>query len=144
MPEDKLLLWKYLGVDQAKNPRLTFLDNGLFRVTQPRALNDPFEMKPRVLLDEFADEDWAVARARAREMRMAGADDETIRMLFLEAYPKGRFDETNFPGLYPARIPDLREEPFRTLAEIDAAHAAKVQAIVEQTIPWEDGLPRGH
>jgi hypothetical protein len=138
MAEAKLL-WKYLGVDRPKNPRLTFFDNGLFRVTHPLVLNDPFEMKPRVLLEEFAEEDWTVARARARKDGMP-EDDETIRMLYLEAFPKDRIDATNFPGLFPARIPDLREEPFSSVAEIDAARAAKVQATVEQTLNESIGV----
>ena len=89
------LLWKYLGVVQPREPRLTFLENARFRITQPLALNDPFEMKPRVLLDDFAEENWAVARARAREVGMPEADDETIRMLFLGTYPRHRIDDTN-------------------------------------------------
>jgi hypothetical protein len=138
MAEAKLL-WKYLGVDRPKNPRLTFFDNGLFRVTQPLVLNDPFEMKPRVLIEEFAEEDWTVARERARKDGMP-EDDETIRMLYLEAYPTARIDETNFPGLFPARIADLREEPFSSVAEIDAARASKVQATVEQTLNESIGV----
>jgi hypothetical protein len=119
MSEDTLL-WKYLGVDRPRNPRLAFFDNQLFRVTQPLALNDPFEMKPRVLLEHFADEDWTVARARAREDSIPD-DDETIRMLYLEAFPKDRIDETNFPGVFPARIPDLRDEPFSPNPKIGRA-----------------------
>jgi hypothetical protein len=69
MPGTKMLpcglLWKYLGLD-AGQPRTSFLHDGLFRITQARFLNDPFEMKPRVLLDRYSDEDWAVARERAR------------------------------------------------------------------------------
>jgi hypothetical protein len=97
-------------------------------------LNDPFEVKPRVILDEFSDEDWAVARAGARQAGIPSDDDGVIRALFLEAYPAGRMDEKTFPGLYPARLPDLREAPFGSAAEIDAFRADQVRKEVERVL----------
>jgi hypothetical protein len=97
-------------------------------------LNDPFEVKPRVILDELSDEDWAVARDGVRQAGMPNDDDEVIRALFLEAYLAGRMDEKTFPGLYPARLPDLREEPFRSAAEIDAFRADQVRKEVERVL----------
>ena len=137
---DDGLLRKYLGVEDSGHPRLSFLDDGIFRITPPQALNDPFEVKPRVLLDEFADEDWAVARARGREAGISPDDDETIRTFLLEAFPAQRFDEKAFPGLYPAHIPELRNEPFQTVAEIDAFRAAKICATVEQFLNERIGV----
>ena len=43
------LLWKYLGLNEEGRPRIGFLIDELFRVTQPQFLNDPFEMKARIL-----------------------------------------------------------------------------------------------
>jgi hypothetical protein len=137
---DSRLLWKYLGVDQLREPRLTFLEDGLFRITQPRALNDPFEVKPRVLIEEFADEDWDIARAHAEHVGIARDDDEMIRMMFLETYPTARFDERRVPALFRARIPDLREEPFRTVAEIDEFRATQVQKSVEEALNKSIGV----
>jgi signal transduction histidine kinase len=130
------LLWKYVGLEGGcpGAPRLRFLEEGCFRITQPSALNDPFEVKPRVILDEFSDEDWAVARDSARQAGMIPNDDDEVRALFLEAYPAGRMDEKAFPGLYPARLPDLREEPFGSAAEIDAFRADQVRKEVERVL----------
>jgi hypothetical protein len=130
------LLWKYVGLEGGcpGAPRLRFLEKSCFRITQPCALNDPFEVKARVILDEFADEDWAVARAGARQAGLPSDDDEVIRTLCLEAYPAGRMDEKTFPGLYPARLPDLREAPFESAAEIDAFRAEQARATVERSL----------
>jgi hypothetical protein len=97
-------------------------------------LNDPFEAKPRVVLNEFVEEDWAVAREGARQAGIPSGDDEVIRALSLEAYPAGRMDEKTFPGLYPARLPDLREAPFGSVAEIDACRAEQARDTVERSL----------
>jgi hypothetical protein len=134
------LLWKYLGVVRSQEPRLTFLDDGLFRITQLLALNDPFEVKPRVLLDQFAEEDWTVARVLAQQAGFPTDDDEMVRGFFLEAYPAARMDERNFAGLYPAHTPEFRAEPFKTLAEIDEFRAHRVRATVEQSLNETTGV----
>jgi len=136
------LLWKYLGLEKGcpGAPRLRFLEKNCFRITQPCALNDPFEVKPRVILDEFSDEDWAVAREGARQAGIPSDDDEVIRALCLEAYPAGRMDEKTFPGLYPARLPGLREEPFASAAEIDAFRADQVRKEVERVLNERIGV----
>ena len=55
------VLYKYLGLDQ-NSARITFLDDGLFRITQPRFLNDKHsESRLKPYFNEFspADLDWA-------------------------------------------------------------------------------------
>jgi hypothetical protein len=134
------LLWKYLGVAAPRQPRITFLEDALFRITQPLALNDPFEVKPRILLDQYAEEDWAVARKLAQQARFPSGDDEMIRAFILESYPRQRMDEKAFPGLYPAHIPEFRKEPFTSIAEIDEFRASRVRAEVEQVLNSNIGV----
>src|SRR6266446_3358645 len=84
------LLWKYLGLNDQGEPRTNFLDNNLFRITQSRYLNDPFEMKPRVLLDRYSDEDWTVAREQARRSGIFPSgtlDDNLVEAFFLTPLP---------------------------------------------------------
>jgi hypothetical protein len=131
------LLWKYLGLNDQGEPRTSFLNDGLFRITQPRLLNDPFEMKPRVLLDRYSDEDWTVAREQARRSGMfpnGTPDDEVVESLFLATFPSRRFDEGSFPALWPATIPELREEPFNTIAKLDEFRAKKVLETLERIL----------
>lgn len=131
------LLWKYLGLDDNQQPRLAFLDDCLFRITQPRALNDPFEVKPRILLDQYSEEDRIVARQEALASGVFPGglpSGDEIERLFLASGPGRRFDEKDFPGLYPARIPGLREEPFNSIAEIDEFRARRVKDTVEAII----------
>jgi hypothetical protein len=132
MPDD--LLWKYVGTSNAGVARTEFLNDRLFRISQPSALNDPFEMKPRVLLDSYSEEDWRVARARAQRELSAVPPDDEIESMFLASAPALRFDEKGFPGLWPARIPELREEPFKTAAEVDEFRARQVCAAVERAL----------
>lgn len=135
------LLWKYLGLNDQGELRTSFLDDGFFRITQPRFLNDPFEMKPRVLLDRYSDEDWTVAREEAQRSGMfpnGTPDDKVVESFFLASLPSRRFDEESFPTLWPATIPELREEPFNTIAEVDEFRAKKVleklEAILNESI----------
>lgn len=137
------LLWKYIGLDERQRPRLDFLDDCLFRITQPRALNDPFEVKPRILLERYSEEDWHVARERALSSGMfpsGQCSDKDVEAFILAPYPSQRFDEKNFPGLYPAPIPELREEPFETIADIDEFRTRKVQEDVERLINEKVGI----
>jgi hypothetical protein len=137
------LLWKYLGLNDQGEPRTSFLDNDLFRITQPRSLNDPFEMKPRVLLDRYSDEDWTVARERARRSGMFPSgtlDDKLVEGLFLTPLPRHRMDEKSFPGLWPARDPKLREEPFKTIAEFDEFRARWVRETLENNLNERFGI----
>jgi len=116
------LLWKYLGLNDQGEPRTSFLDNGLFRITQPRSLNDPFEMKPRVLLDRYSDEDWTVARERARRSGMFPSgtlDDKLVEGLFLTPLPRHRAEHrgvvVGFQPNHPffAQVGTLRRVEYR-------------------------------
>jgi hypothetical protein len=137
------LLWKYLGLKEQGEPRTTFLSDGLFRITQSRSLNDPFEMKPRVLLDRYSDEDWTVAREQARRSGIFPSgtlDDDLVEAFFLTPLPRGRMDEKSFPGLWPARDPQLREEPFKTIAEFDEFRARQVRETLENNLNERFGI----
>jgi hypothetical protein len=137
------LLWKYLGLDDMEKARTSFLHDCLFRVSQPRALNDPFEMKPRVLMNKYSSEDWAIAREGALRDGMPPEmvqDDEEVESYALLPYPAPRFDEQNFPALWPALIPELREAPFSTLAEVDEFRATQVREELEQQLNQSYGV----
>ncbi len=133
------LLFKYLGLDKGI-PRTSFLDDGLFRVTQPSALNDPFEMKPRVLVNTYAEEDRSVARDIARRMGFLDAaqlsEDRFIEGLFLKPIG-GRFDESIIPA---SHFPELREEPFYSLQELDEFQADKTRQLLEKLLNERYGI----
>lgn len=113
------LLSKYVPTDQ-------FLDNGLFRFTQPASLNDPDEARPTVLFNGYAPEDLeAAAVITSRNGFKKPPDTEYLKDIYLAPYPSGRFDENSFPGLWPANEPRLRETPFASHAEFDRAVAER-------------------
>lgn len=115
---------------------------GDFKVTPPLSLNDPFEVKPVVSMGKYSEEDRSVARKAAREsgMFMVEPSDDDVERLFLAAFPAGRFDEQEFPLLWPARLPELREEPFQTLAELDEFRANLLCERVERSLSDAYGI----
>jgi Protein of unknown function (DUF2971) len=133
------LLFKYLGLKN-EVPRTSFLDDCLFRVTQPSALNDPFEMKPRVLVNKYAEEDWSIARDTARQMGFLDAaqlsEDRFIEGLFLKPVG-GRFDESIIPA---SHFPELREEPFYSLQELDEFQAEQTRQLLEKLLNERYGI----
>lgn len=137
------LLWKFLGCDEQGRPRTSFIDDRMFRITQPSALNDPFEMKPKVLFGQYAPEDLDIARETARKAGMPAEiieDEKEMEAMFLAPFPSGRFDEETFPGLWPARVPELREEPFQSIAELDKFHTQRVCDEVERVLDESIGV----
>jgi hypothetical protein len=60
--DDTKYFYKYIGLKSDSTIRADFLNNGLFRLTQPNQLNDPFEVNPRVLVESNAEEDRELAR----------------------------------------------------------------------------------
>lgn len=113
-------------------PAPLFIENGLFRFTQPTALNDPYEAMPRLRVSSYSPEDVAVARKSARASGHGDLTDEMLIGLFLRPFPSRRFDEKSFPGLWPASEPRLRPEPFDTIAEFDQALAERAIALAMQ------------
>ena len=109
-----LRLFKYM-------PHSRFLKNGLFRFSQPEALNDPFEARPKLTVGEFSTEDIEEARKMARRELHGNISDEDLKAFYLTPFPAHRFDEQSFPGLWPGKESRLREEPFATLEEYDRA-----------------------
>lgn len=128
------MLSKYLA-------RTEFLSNSLFRFTQPGALNDRREGLPRLVLGAYSDEDREEARRHARSVAgLAKIDDDDVERFFLEPYPSRRFDEGNFPGLWPMREPRLRDRPFNTVAEFDEAMAERLLELIFQLANESIGL----
>ena len=113
--------YKYLGLKIDGSVRADFLENALFRFTQPDQLNDPFEVRPRVLMEEYSNEDSQRAREQALEAGFPKEDLEKFLPLFLKTMPR-RMTVEEFPGLsYPKR--PGTEERFRSLAEMDEYNA---------------------
>lgn len=86
----KNLHWKLLELTDDRVPRSAFILDQLFRITQPNCLNDPFEMQPRVLLEEYSPEDWEEARKQARNANVSPnfeLTDEDIERTFLAPFP---------------------------------------------------------
>src|SRR5439155_7679475 len=103
--------YKYLGLknDRKQTVRAQFLENCLFRFTQPNQLNDPFEVNPQILVDEDAKEDLESAY---QEMERAGIPpDQRDRLLPLFLRPAlRRMTVEEFPTLaYPEGIISLKE-----------------------------------
>lgn len=117
-----------------------FLANGLFRFTQPAALNDPYEALPKMLVNSFASEDVEVARRKATENGYSDISEEMLVTLFLRPFPAHRMDEKSFPGLWPAREPRLREAPFESLAEYDEAMAQRAVELAQKRANQTTGV----
>lgn len=105
----------------APTPR--FLENGMFRFTQPSALNDPYEAFPGLQVDQYAPEDIEAARARWRQDGHGPMSDQQLIAFYLSPVPYHRMDDKSFPALWPWTDLRLREEPFHTSAEHDQAIA---------------------
>lgn len=98
--------------------RLDFLENGLFRFTQPNQLNDPLECYPQILMESHSEEDIELAREDARKMGIPPDEIDRWLPMFLETLPKRRFTPEEFPGIpYPPGI--------RSMAELDQQNAER-------------------
>lgn len=107
-----------------------FLEHSQFRFSQPGALNDRYEALPKLVIEEYSDEDWEVARAQASASGLPSPKESELEALFLRPFPARRFDEKSFPGLWPAREPRLRPAPFASLAEFDVAVAERLIELI--------------
>lgn len=116
------LIYKYVKFDHS---RPGFLQTELFRFTQPNDLNDPFEARPRVLMNNYAPEDYEVARAKAAADGGSKLSLEELEGIYMSPATSYRFDEKHFPGLWPAHLPELRNEPFHSIEELDRFRADK-------------------
>jgi hypothetical protein len=127
------LLFKYLGLDKNENPRTTFLENCLFRVTQPSELNDPFEMKPRVLVDEYSEEDFSVARDLAYKDGFQADQFSDNRYIEME-YLQPMLVQTTWDFMPEIHIPELREEPFDSMQEVYEFKANQARELLERQL----------
>lgn len=102
------MLVKYLGAEYDQDsrqwiPRSQFLENGLFRMTQPRFLNDKgSEARFYPYFDEFSPSDLAYARRKHRAFSCDPSSnyisDEELAQFYLK--PTGRtYDPETFPTL---------------------------------------------
>src|SRR5437867_2198102 len=127
-----VVVYKYLGLDADGRARLAFLENELFRFTQPTLLNDPADCAPRFYADRFSPEDYAEAKKEAVKAPFIdfGGEPtlEDLEKFFLTMIPTTRVGDIE--GMFPRVIPELRPEPFGSMAEYDDFNARR----------WYDGL----
>ena len=127
----------------SRKPRLSFLRDCHFRFTRAGYFNDPFELKLSVYIDTYSMEDRDVARQEAVNSGISRPEqlcDDDIEGLFLSPFPAHRFDENTSPNLYPAILPELRQEPFHSIAEIDEFRIRKVQEGVQRIMNRAYGI----
>lgn len=119
-------------------PNLKFLDNGLFRFSQPAALNDAYEALPGLTVNAYSNDDIAAAKARSVRDGHHEMSDEELVELYLTPFPTWRMGEKSFPGLWPFHQPALRKEPFESADEYDRAIAERAvelaNALANRTI----------
>jgi hypothetical protein len=118
-------------------PNLKFLDNGLFRFSQPAALDDDREALPGLMVNAYSKEDIAAAKVSAVRDSFPGMPDEELVAWFLTPFGQ-RMDEKSFPGLWPFHQPALRNKPFESSDEYDRAIAERAvelaNALANRTI----------
>lgn len=118
-------------------PNLKFLDKGLFRFSQPAALNDAFEALPGLMVNAYSKEDIAAAKASAVRAGFHGMPENELVALFLTPFGQ-RMDEKSFPGLWPFKQPALGDGPFESVDEYDRAIAERAvelaKALANRTI----------
>lgn len=110
--------YKYLGLKSDGTVRSNDLADGLFRFAQPDQLNDPFEVRPRILMGAYSEEDMDTSREAAFNAGFTPDQIDTILPLFLEILPRGRITPEEFPGIpYPKRPGS--EGRFSSMEEVD-------------------------
>lgn len=108
-----------------------FLDGGLFRFSQPAALNDPHEAIPDTRYEEYSAEDLASVRVDYDPFHPLSVEKEQrLREMLLGPSSRFRLDEKMSPTLWPLHEPRLRDEPFNTLAEVDRCIADLAQSLL--------------
>ena len=127
------MLLKYL-------PSTRFFENGMMRFSQPGALNDPNEARPQLSFGKYASEDYAEASRKANEAGIHNLPKDRLEAFFLVPFPRRRYDEKSFPGLWPAMEPRLRAEPFHTLDEFDECVARKAIELCRNFVDQNLGI----
>ncbi len=78
----------YLGLKSNGKVRALVFEKLIFRFTQPNQVNDPFEIRPRVPMEAYTEED--IDRARERALK-AGFPKENLDQclgIFLKTSPR--------------------------------------------------------
>src|SRR5262249_38733815 len=87
--------------------------------------NDPADCAPRFYADCFSPEDYAEARKEAARTTFIDFGGEPtlhdLETFFLTMIPRSRVGDIE--GMFPRVIPELRPEPFNSMAEYDDFNA---------------------
>ena len=94
------IIYKFYGINtksEISMPRISWADNYLFRFTQPDKLNDPFEVHPRLLFNQYSNEDYQVAYDMALKSNffqdVQDITKERLEKLFLDPFPSKRIGD---------------------------------------------------
>lgn len=117
------MYFKYFGIDARTGEiRISFLQDGLFRFTQPQYLNDPLEAKPKTFIDVYGRKDMEVARNSLNPCAYGYYNepipDDIVIQSALTMFPRDRYGDA-LPYL-------LREEGFSSMKQYDEACLTEV------------------
>lgn len=125
------MLVKYLGTvyneDNQELPRIEFLENGLFRITQPKFLNDKNETKFRSYPDKYSPADLKSARKQYSAFNMDSSNREPTKEDLINFYLRRtgiQYSPENFPTL-------LGFTDYSSVEEYKDAEARNLKSSVE-------------
>jgi len=131
------MLYKYLGIDRDSGKiRNSFIEDGCFRFTQPKYLDDPQEGIPKFYLHEYSPKD--IERARSKLLKSPGimADgeisDELVILLQLRRFPPLRLGDV-FPHI-------LKESGFSSMKERDEAFLKDISDQFQKQLNEDRGI----
>ncbi|MFD1378904.1 hypothetical protein [Fodinicurvata halophila] len=113
-----------------------FLENGLFRFTQPKAFEDEQEALPDWRYESFAKEDYEVAASDAEALGI-GRDlpKDILETALMYPFPAHRFTPETAPGLFR-----MDKEPFKTEEEHDTWIAKRAVELCQEKADKEVGI----
>ena len=131
------MYFKYYGIDKNTGKiRISFLQDGLFRFTQPNQLKDPKEGRPKVFINEYSPKDIAFARCELLSNRYPSVDghisDQDVIAFGLDLLPAKRWGDV-FPHL-------VKQEGHKSMEEYDRSHLLKVYNNFQDQLNKEVGV----
>jgi len=130
------MIYKYLGIDdKTEKARISFLQNGLFRFTQPKELNDPKEAKPKFYINEYSPKDIILARYQLQHTNPMqaniGLSDEDLILNCLKPLLNRIIDTS--PNL-------VKRHGYNSIEEYDLAQLTKTYGAFEKKVNLEVGV----
>ena len=131
------MYYKYSSSDkQTGKVRISFLNDGFFRFTQPRFLNDPKEGKPKMFVHEYSPKDIELAKRKLVDSNFISfgdeIKDEAVIAFGLAPYPAGRMGDV-FPHL-------LWQDGFSSMKEYDESQLLSTYQAFDKQLNDEIGV----